>query len=174
MADIPLPAVQPELRTATVRGPEVRRLNRAGTALRRIRWAMLLLWGLLLPLLPMLLLESLLPGAVMEVVGYLLVICLLGPFGLWPVEHALERRAFRARMKVFPQVEKALAALRAGWGIEWVVGGGRGSRERLISRGTWKQKYEWALDYSGDQLTITELAPHEHDNDDDDEDGQQD
>ena len=159
------------LRTTTVSGPEVRRLNRLRRAIRWVRIGIIGPWLLLAPLLLSLLFESVMPAALKEAVGYLLAGCLLVPFGLWPVETFLERREHKARMAVFPRAVSALSALRAGWNVEWSVPSGLGSKERLTSRGAWKRRHEWVLDYRADLLMITELPEHEHEHDDDDEDG---
>jgi len=129
---------------------------------------MLTSWGLLLPLLLLLPFGRWLPPRAGDAVVYLLVGSFLLGFLLWIPESYFSRRKEAAQHKAFSEVEAALARVRAGWQLEW-YGGAR--RERLVSRGSWKQRFEWRVAYRGGTMVLTEIPAAEHEEDDDEDQG---
>jgi len=131
---------------------------------------MLASWALLLPAILLVLLSGLLPSLIGDIAGYLLVVCFLLGFALWIPESFFRRREEAARDAAFPEVETALQRLRAGWQLEWYVPYGLGW-DRLVSRGTWKQRFEWRVAYRGGTMLLTEIPEAEHEEDDEDGEG---
>ncbi len=124
-------------------------------------------WSLLLPLLLLLPFGTLLPPRVGDAVGYLMAGSLLLGFLLWIPEAYFRRRKEAAQHEAFSDVEAALATVRAGWNLEWYAPYGGVGRERLVSHGSWKQRFEWRLAYRGGIMLLTEIPAAEHEDDDD-------
>lgn len=158
------------LRSVEVAGPAVVRLARARRRRMAAQILMLASWALLLPAILLALLSGLLPPLIGEAGSYLLVVCFLLGFALWIPESFFRRREEAARHKAFPEVESALVRLRAGWEMEWHSPYGPG-RERLVSRGSWKQRFEWRVAYRGGTMFLTEIPAAEHEEDDDEDQG---
>lgn len=157
------------LRSLEVTGPAVARMARARRRRMTAQVLMLASWVLLLPAILLVLLSGLLPPLIGEAAGYLLVVGFLLGFALWIPESFFRRREEAARHKAFPEVESALAGLRAGWQLEWYVPYGLGW-DRLVTRGSWKQRFEWRVVYQGGTMLLTEIPAAEHQEDDDEDD----
>jgi len=157
------------LRSVEISSPAIARLVREQRRLAATQMLMLTSWGLLLPLLLVLPFEALLPAQAADAVGYLLAGCLVLGFVLWIPENFFRKRLEKARHRAFPEVEAALAALRAGWELEWYAPYAGIGRERLVTRGSWKQRYEWRVAYRGRTMVLTEIPPEQHEEDDDED-----
>lgn len=155
------------LRSIEVTSPAVARLARVRRRCAAVQWLMLTSWGLLLPLLLLLPFAEMLPPRAGDAVAWLLVGCLALGFLLWIPESYLRRRREAAQHKAFGDVEAALARVRAGWQLEWYAPYSGAGRERLVSRGSWKQRFEWRVAYRGGTMLLTEIPAAEHEQDDD-------
>ena len=153
------------LRTLEVSTPATVRLSRARRRTAATQVLILICWGLLLPLILMLPFEGLLPAPVNEAVAFLLVACLLLGFALCIPEGHFRKRQIVARHAAFPEVESALGRLRAGWELEWNAPYGAFGRERLVSLGSWKERFEWRVSYRGGAMHLTEIPAAEHETD---------
>ena len=157
------------LRSLEVTGPAVARLARARRRCAVVQGLMLTCWGLLLPLLLLLPFGTMLPPQAGDALGWLMAGSLLLGFLLWIPEAYFRRRKEAAQHKAFSDVEAALATLRAGWQLEWYAPYAGIGRERLVTRGSWKQRYEWRVTYRGRTMHLTEIPAAEHEEDDEEE-----
>ncbi|MFF2677792.1 hypothetical protein ACFVRT_14545 [Arthrobacter koreensis] len=163
---------EPVLHAVEVTGPAAARLARARRRTAVVQAMMLGSWGLLLPLLLVLPFGTWLPPRAGDAVAYLLVGSFMLGFLLWIPEAYFRRRKEAAQHAAFSDVEAALARLRAGWQVEWYAPYGGIGRERIVSRGSWKQRFEWRVEYRGGTMLLTEIPAAEHEEDDDgDQDG---
>lgn len=157
------------LRSVEVTGPAVARVARARRRCAAVQVLILASWGLLLPLLLLLPFGSILPPRAGDAVGYLMAGCLLGGFLLCIPEAYFRRRRESAQHQAFGDVEAALARVRAGWNLEWESPYNGAGPERLISCGSWKERFEWRVTYRGGTMLLTEIPAAEHEEDDEEE-----
>lgn len=157
------------LRSVEVSTPAVAKVARVRRRCAAVQWLMLASWGLLLPLLLLLPFAEMLPPRAGDAVAWLLVGCLLLGFLLWIPESYLRRRREAAQHEAFGDVEAALSRVRAGWQLEWYAPYSGAGRERLVSRGSWEQRFEWRVAYRGGTMVLTEIPAAEHDEDDDED-----
>ncbi|WP_404321119.1 hypothetical protein [Arthrobacter luteolus] len=150
------------LRSLKVAGPAVARLFRARLCLCAVQVLMLTSWGLLLPLLLVLPFGGMLPPRAGDAVGYLMAGCLLGGFLLCIPEAYFRRRRESAQQDAFGDVQSALGRLRAGWNLEWESPYAGAGPERLISFGSWNERFEWRVSYRRGALLLTEIPAGEH------------